>query len=209
MAFSLGMAFYHGATSGKEDRAVKIGSVLSLVVLYHKANNMKDVFRFIFGVPAKNKEIFGGVVYFAGALVVVETLIVHMARRALPGWYTACLERVGGVCVAAGLLLVFLSVRVLCRVEVHECGFIGKGVYRYIRHPYYLGMALILAGCSFLMRNLASVVISFYVLGSRVQELLEAEEEHSIEKNARYKEYRSRVWSGIPVWKQEEREKSR
>ncbi|KAI5186562.1 hypothetical protein NEHOM01_1548 [Nematocida homosporus] len=199
LAFAMGIMFHHGAISGAEERLVKIGAVLCFIWILHDTMGYLPVRKFILGVTANNQSFFSGMLLFLGCLCGLETVLMCILFPLVPERVSWGLQQIGGVLVAVSLVLMISSLWVLSSADVSLCVFIDQGVYAYIRHPYYLGVGLAFVGCSLYLCNVASVVISFWVLRERVAEFILAEEEYLLEKHRSYEQYKKRIFSGIPI----------
>eukprot|EP00694_Reclinomonas_americana_P005654 EC794982.1.p3 GENE.EC794982.1~~EC794982.1.p3 ORF type:complete len:190 (+),score=75.70 EC794982.1:16-585(+) len=75
------------------------------------------------------------------------------------------------------------------------------GIYRFVRHPGYLGFLLFAVGLQVMLHNVVSTLGFAYVLWRFFTDRLEDEEE-MLGKffGAEHAAYRARVWSGIPGW---------
>ncbi|OAG31200.1 hypothetical protein NEDG_01613 [Nematocida displodere] len=198
IVFASGMLFYHGVISTSNERILKVVAIMSLVVTYHKVMCNKWMSEFLEALSTRNRSMFGGLFVFVGLLLLLETMIMIMVYDMLPAALMAFIERFGGGLVVISLFLIFSSLWTLSISQIEECIFIDQGVYAYIRHPYYLGLILLFAGCCLLMGTVFSALIAFYVLKERVREFIVGEEEFLTAKHKSYRRYMERVASGLP-----------
>jgi protein-S-isoprenylcysteine O-methyltransferase Ste14 len=98
------------------------------------------------------------------------------------------------LCIAApfllmGGLLALAALWALCR----EQGLVTRGAYRWIRHPYFLGILLMLAGAIIMMRSLPALILLFPAV--RITLVRARREEHNLALcfGDAYLVYRARV----------------
>ncbi|KAI5190629.1 hypothetical protein NECID01_1070 [Nematocida sp. AWRm77] len=207
--FTLGMLFYHGAISGSAERTTKVVSILAMVFMYHRAFVKKNCIEgFIAVLPTKNKTFFGSMFMLIGLLMTIESLIMFMVSKFLPEMLVCAFERAGGIFVSLGLFFLFSSVWVLSMIpDIATCIFIDQGIYAYVRHPYYLSLILLFVGCCFIMMDLVTVCVAYYILKDKFLDLICAEETFITRRHKSYQSYRQRVYSGVPfVWMQKEKD---
>ncbi|KAH9386973.1 uncharacterized protein NEMAJ01_1869 [Nematocida major] len=195
--FALGMIFYHGALSGSSEKASKVASVISLVMFMHKACCNMHMKKFIESIPFSTSAMNGSFLVI-GVLTVIESVIVHLLRRFLPGVLFYGLERVGGLFIFLSLVLIFSSLWILSKNDIKMCVYIDQGIYAYIRHPYYLGLGFLYVGICLSMGNVLSIIIAAVTLSEKVLDVIKNEEMLLIERHKSYAKYRERVPSGIP-----------
>ncbi len=102
---------------------------------------------------------------------------------------------IGGVGLAAGGLLAIVSMMMLGEGQ----RLVREGPYRFVRHPFYLGLLLMLGGALVATRSLAGAALflpAFLITVARARR-----EEHNLELRygSRYTEYRDRVPFLFPV----------
>lgn len=106
---------------------------------------------------------------------------------------------IGAALCAVGLLLMlaaFVSLGGAIRIAPEPkpgAGLVTRGVYRYLRHPIYTGIVLVVVGLllrkpSLLVGIAAVVVVAFLALKTRFEERL------LLARYPEYAEYRRRTW---------------
>jgi protein-S-isoprenylcysteine O-methyltransferase Ste14 len=120
-------------------------------------------------------------------------------------WGKPYLSILGLLIIVAGVFIRFTAIKTLNKYftytvkiqEQHEL--IEKGLYRYVRHPAYLGELLIFFGTGLAFANWISLVslfgCPFVAFSVRINVEEKVLSEHFA---ARYEEYRKRTWRLIP-----------
>ena len=86
-------------------------------------------------------------------------------------------------------------------LELNEqSGIVKKGVYKYVRHPSYIGSIIIIAGLSLLWLPLAVTYLAFAFFLARA-----INEEQILGKNPDYKEYKKTTGMFLPKRRKNER----
>lgn len=78
-----------------------------------------------------------------------------------------CLSAIGFIVIAAGLTIRLIAIRTLAEhftytvkiIDNHRL--ITSGIYKYIRHPSYLGQSMIFLGCGLAFANWISIIFLF------------------------------------------------
>lgn len=199
IVFVQGMVFYHGVVSLASEKLFKIASVVSLVLFFHKVICGMDMHEFIQRLPSQKRNILSGLFILIGILTAIESLVVYMIDRFIPSKILYLLERIGGCFILCSLILLFSSLFVLGSEDMLLCSFVNRGIYAYIRHPYYLGLILLFLGVCGYMGNVCSIVIGFIVIKDKVVEFVSDEEDILTKGNKEYAKYKKKVPSGIPM----------
>lgn len=196
--FALGMVFYHGVISTEDEKLLKMASVVSLVLFFHKMCCNVNMREFIQRLPSQKRNILSGLFLFVGILTAIESLIIYGIGRFIPSMIIYVLERVGGIFILISLILLFSSLWILGNEDILLCGFIDRGIYAYVRHPYYLGLVLLFVGICLSMGNIFSIIIAGIVLKDKVGEFISDEETILMQRHKNYMKYKQRVVSGVP-----------
>jgi protein-S-isoprenylcysteine O-methyltransferase Ste14 len=135
----------------------------------------------------------------------IALLTVAIIHFTVPVWfiYNSPVRWFGIIPVIAGIYLNLYTDRLIKKYETTikpfetPTTFIIRGPFRYSRNPIYLGMVLIILGCSLLSGSLISFFISF-VFAYVLHFLYIIPEEAIMENNfgKKYMEYKSKV----PCW---------
>ena len=132
-----------------------------------------------------------------GEMVVAWTLLVAAcaAGALLTGQFSRFSLRFAAPFLLAGGLLALAAVRALGRGRE----LVTLGPYRWIRHPYFLGIFLMLVGAIIAMRSLPALILLYPVV--RVTLVRAHREEHNLALRfgEAYLEYRSRVPFALPL----------
>jgi protein-S-isoprenylcysteine O-methyltransferase Ste14 len=117
------------------------------------------------------------------------------AGALVTGEFTRTSLRVGAPLLLVGGLLALASVRALGR----GCELVTRGPYRWVRHPYFLGILVMLVGAIVAMRSLPALVLLYPV--GRVTFLRARREEHNLglRFGDPYHTYRQRVAFMLPL----------
>lgn len=132
-----------------------------------------------------------------GEMVVTWALIVAgcAAGALATGEFTRTSLRAGAPLLLAGGLLALASVRALGRGRV----LVTQGPYRWVRHPYFLGILIMLAGAIIAMRSLPALILFYPAV--RVTLVRARREEHNLALRFgdAYHIYQQRVASILPL----------
>ena len=111
-----------------------------------------------------------------GEMVLTWTLLVAAcaAGALVTGEFTRTALRAGAPLLLAGGLLALASVRALGRG--HEL--VTRGPYRWVRHPYFLGILIMLVGAIVAMRSLPALILLYPAV--RVTFMRARREEHNL-----------------------------
>ncbi len=117
-------------------------------------------------------------------------------------------ELLGAVVLLAGAAIRLHAIAVLAkqftsRVTIlAEHKLIRSGLYRYVRHPSYLGQILILIGIAALMANVVALLTAPFITTVALVWRIRVEERAMSEHfGAAYQEYRKTTWRLLPlVW---------
>lgn len=155
-----------------------IGHMLFHVVVYH-------------GYNAKHVGIYDGIIGYLGALSVM--ILVYLDRSTVPLPITIALP--------IGFILFLVGGIILVKAQIDfgkytkKMTLIDKGIYRYIKHPIYLGAAISFIGitigsCSYL--GLATVWL--WVLLIAICGYLEERKLRKDLPKGKYDEYAKKTW---------------
>ena len=132
-----------------------------------------------------------------GEMVLTWTLLVAACTvgALVTGEFTRISLRAGALLLLAGGLLALASVRALERG--HEL--VTRGPYRWVRHPYYLGILVMLVGAIVAMRSLPALILLYPAV--RVTLMRARREEHNLALRFgdAYYTYRQRVAFMLPL----------
>jgi protein-S-isoprenylcysteine O-methyltransferase Ste14 len=132
-----------------------------------------------------------------GEMVLPWALLVAActAGALLTGEFTRTSLRVGAPLLLAGGLLALASVRALGRGRE----LVKRGPYRWVRHPYFVGILVMLVGAIVAMRSLPALILLYPVV--RVTLLRARREEHNLALRFgdAYYTYRERVAFMLPL----------
>jgi len=132
-----------------------------------------------------------------GEMVLTWTLLVAACTvgALVTGEFTRISLRAGALLLLAGGLLALASVRALGRG--HEL--VTRGPYRWVRHPYFLGILVMLVGAIVAMRSLPALILLYPAV--RVTVMRARREEHNLclRFGDAYHEYRERVAMILPL----------
>jgi protein-S-isoprenylcysteine O-methyltransferase Ste14 len=132
-----------------------------------------------------------------GEMPLIWTLLVAAcaAGALATGEFTRSSLRAGAPLLLIGGLLALASVRVLGRG--HEL--VTRGPYRWVRHPYFLGILVMLVGAIVAMRSLPALILLYPAV--RVTLVRARREEHNlaIRFGDAYHTYRQRVAFILPL----------
>jgi len=133
----------------------------------------------------------------AGELVLPWVLLVAACTvgALVTGEFTRTSLRVGAPLLLAGGLLALASVRALGRGRE----LVTRGPYRWVRHPYFLGILVMLVGAIVAMRSLPALILLYPVV--RVTLLRARREEHNLglRFGDAYHEYQEHVAFMLPL----------
>ena len=138
-------------------------------------------------------------------LFVIIQLLLFLVFIALPtgqaavfGWQlTAFIIVIAGVLVVAAAMIQLGPGLTPMPVPKSSGRLITSGVYRFVRHPIYSGLLLILAGISLYSMNIPRAMVTFLLM------LLfhfksKYEEQLLIQRYPAYEEYRKKTWRFVP-----------
>jgi protein-S-isoprenylcysteine O-methyltransferase Ste14 len=132
-----------------------------------------------------------------GEMPVAWTLLVLgcAVGALLTGEFSRFTLRLAAPFLLVGGLLALASVRAIGRGRT----LVTHGPYRWIRHPYFLGILLMLVGAIVAMRSLPALVL--FIPALRVTVARAHREEHNLMERfgEAYEAYRSKVPSFVPV----------
>ena len=132
-----------------------------------------------------------------GEMVLTWTLLVAACAvgALVTGEFTRTSLRAGALLLLAGGLLALASVRALGRG--HEL--VTRGPYRWVRHPYFLGILIMLVGAIVAMRSLPALILLYPAV--RVTLMRARREEHNLglRFGDAYHEYQGRVAFMLPL----------
>jgi protein-S-isoprenylcysteine O-methyltransferase Ste14 len=117
---------------------------------------------------------------------------------------TEALRWAGLVAAGLGFALIFWSGIALGRFYSADVTIqqdhrlITTGLYRYIRHPRYLGTLLVAIGLSFLFRSWIGLAVSVLFLGVLLFRINDEETLMQAEFGSDWEAYRQRSWRMIP-----------
>jgi protein-S-isoprenylcysteine O-methyltransferase Ste14 len=111
-----------------------------------------------------------------GEMVLTWTLLVAACTvgALVTGEFTRTSLRAGALLLLAGGLLALASVRALGRGR----DLVTRGPYRWVRHPYYLGILVMLVGAIVAMRSLPALILLYPAV--RVTLMRARREEHNL-----------------------------
>ncbi len=111
-----------------------------------------------------------------GEMVLPWALLVAAcaAGALVTGEFTRASLRAGALLLLAGGLLALASVRALGRGRE----LVTRGPYRWVRHPYFLGILVMLVGAIVAMRSLPALILLYPVV--RVTLVRARREEHNL-----------------------------
>ncbi len=185
--FTIGAAFVYG-----QSMSSRIWHVVSLIVFHvfvysliiRKASensfNRLRIFRF-------NEVVVGAV------FLVCEYLFVKRRRSML----YLVVEKASAVVMLAGYFLSLYSVFELCKRQTKEKNFTRLGIYRYVRHPFYLGIFIFAVGVSVYLTSYVSAVLIVLYMFTKARERIIDEEKIISKNDASYVEYQKTVASGF------------
>lgn len=132
-----------------------------------------------------------------GEMVLTWTLLVAACAvgALVTGEFTRTSLRAGAPLLLAGGLLALASVRTLGRG--HEL--VTRGPYRWVRHPYFLGILIMLVGAIVAMRSLPALILLYPAV--RVTLMRARREEHNLALRFgdAYHKYQERVAFMLPL----------
>ena len=131
--------------------------------------------------------------YLVGALLMNWALPI-------PAPATLTLRIVGGIAVAAGLVLGGSAFSQMVKAHTSPdpgkpvTAFVVEGPYRFTRNPIYLGFLLIYLGITLMAGTLWGIIASPFLIWNVTHAVIHMEEKYLDEKfGETYREYRSRV----------------
>ena len=132
-----------------------------------------------------------------GEMALTWTLFVAAcaAGALATGEFTRTSLRAGALLLLAGGLLALASVRTLGRGRE----LVTRGPYRWVRHPYFLGILVMLVGAIVAMRSLPALILFYPAL--RVTLVRARREEHNLALRfgGAYQTYLERVAFILPL----------
>jgi protein-S-isoprenylcysteine O-methyltransferase Ste14 len=144
---------------------------------------------------SSDPEVVAGVP--VGEMVVAWALLVAAcaAGALVTGEFTGTSLRAGAPLLLAGGLLALASVRALGQGRE----LVTRGPYRWVRHPYYLGILVMLVGAIVAMRSLPALILFYPAV--RVTLLRARREEHNmgLRFGDAYHKYQERVAFILPL----------
>jgi protein-S-isoprenylcysteine O-methyltransferase Ste14 len=114
----------------------------------------------------------------------------------------------GLVLMALGLFIRILSIRTLGKfytrklLTTDEQEVIQKGIYKYIRHPGYLGTVVIWSSAGIAMQNLVISIIATVLILISYYYRITSEEQMLVQTfGKKYSDYKNRSWHLLPfIW---------
>ncbi len=147
------------------------------------------------GRSSADPEVVEGVP--VGEMVIAWTLLVTAcaAGALVTGQFGRTSLRIGAPFLLLGGLLALAAVRALGRAQT----LVTAGPYRWVRHPYFLGILLMLVGAIVAMRSLPALILFYPAL--RVTLVRAHREEHNLALRFGdpYLEYNRRVSFILPL----------
>ncbi|MCJ7441356.1 MAG: isoprenylcysteine carboxylmethyltransferase family protein [Thermoanaerobaculaceae bacterium] len=132
-----------------------------------------------------------------GEMVLTWTLLVATCTvgALVTGEFTRISLRAGALLLLAGGLLALASVRALGRGRE----LVTRGPYRWVRHPYFLGILVMLVGAIVALRSLPALILFYPAV--RVTVMRARREEHNLglRFGDAYHEYQQRVAMILPL----------
>lgn len=193
-AFVLGSIFSYGIYTPSPSPIPKVLSLLSFAVVYQKAT----VKQWILDVEEDAASPNSAASLLYASIILAETLIYLALGRPFK-YFFVIIYRIGSFISIIATILVVISLYILSKEDVKKCVFIDRGIYVYIRHPYYLGVCLMFVGCNMMLGNVVSLAIVSASLYGRISEFIRKEEELLTVRNTNYSKYIKSVWSGFPL----------
>ncbi len=144
---------------------------------------------------SRDPEAVEGVSVGEMALAWAPLVTACAAGALLTGQFNRSSLRFAAPFLLAGGLLALAAVRALGRGR----GLVTRGPYRWIRHPYFLGILLMLVGAIIAMRSLPALILLYPAV--RVTLMRAHREEHNLALRFgdAYVDYRARVPFMLPL----------
>jgi protein-S-isoprenylcysteine O-methyltransferase Ste14 len=132
-----------------------------------------------------------------GEMVLTWTLFVAAcaAGALVTGEFTRSSLRAGAPLLLAGGLLALGSVRALGRGRE----LVTRGPYRWIRHPYFLGILVMLVGAIVAMRSLPALILLYPAVRVTVMRARREEHNLALRFGDAYHDYQQRVAFILPL----------
>lgn len=199
--FALGILFHRGASSAADERVIRVIATTAFLSMCHIVLGYECIRRTVLSVlPSESKVVFYGFFLFIGILIMIEEAVFYFLHSFVPSIVLWVFQGLGSIFIGTGCILIISALWALSEnnADINICSFIECGVYRYMRHPYYLGISIFCLGCMLYLLNPLSAIISLFVMHDKVAEYISLEEKYLEDKEKRYQEYKSRVICGIP-----------
>ncbi len=134
-------------------------------------------------------------------LLVAAAVVAPAGPRVVPSGSTAAAGAVivgllGLFTIAAGAKALGPSLSVLPRPH-HDASFVSHGVYRWVRHPIYTGVILLVAAWALYRGSLLHVALAFAIAGFFTAKAVR-EEQWLLERFPEYEAYRNRTKRFVP-----------
>jgi protein-S-isoprenylcysteine O-methyltransferase Ste14 len=132
-----------------------------------------------------------------GEMVVAWSLLVAAcaAGALVTGEFSRVSLRAGAPLLLVGGLVALAAVRALGRGRE----LVTRGPYRWVRHPYYLGILLMLVGAIIAMRSLPALILLYPTVRVTVQRARREEHNLALRFGEAYLAYHERVPFLLPV----------
>jgi len=146
---------------------------------------------FFHGYDIKYSTIYDGIVGYLGALCVI--ILVYIDRG------TVQLNRILAISIGSVLFLIGIIIHLKAQLDfnkyIKEMTLVNKGIYRYIKHPMYLGGSISFIGISIGGRSyLGLATVWFWVLLIALCGYLEEVKLRKDLPEGKYNEYAKKTW---------------
>lgn len=146
---------------------------------------------FFRGYNKKYSTIYDGIVGYVGALCVI--ILVYMDRGTVQVSRTISLP-IGFILFVMGIII-FVKAQIDFNKYSKRMALVDKGIYRYIKHPMYLGGAISFIGVSIGGRSyLGLATVWLWVLLIAICGYLEEVKLRKDLPNGQYNDYAKRTW---------------
>jgi steroid 5-alpha reductase family enzyme len=152
--------------------------------------------------------VFFGIMYMPTVLVFLGTIPLIKILSISPGSFV--FEGLGGIIILAGTILELIADTQMkqYKKDPGRSAYINRGIWKYSRHPNYLGEILIWLGIligslydfSWVNPIGALLIILLFTFIS-----IPMMEKHMIAKAETYREYQAKVWALIPLGRKKEK----
>jgi protein-S-isoprenylcysteine O-methyltransferase Ste14 len=130
-------------------------------------------------------------------IIGISAVVISFAFLVVSQFEFTLLIYLGAIISIFGIILIIISYVQIKNQFLNAKKIVNKGLYKYSRHPMYLGFIMLLMGISFFSSSLLVLVYSIIFSILLIWQAYE-EEKNMIRRFPRYKEYQRKVPMILP-----------